>query len=353
MKIRTLKYHIRQGVDGLMKNNLMSLASIATVAACTFILIISLCIVLNIDSMLEQFEKKVGISIYIGNEVSDDEVLEIQKKISDVANVKSVEFFSETDALEWAKEKWGDDGGILSGFEDDNPFPRSFEINIDGIKYQKDIIKKLEALQLSFESELLKQEQAENDLTDEQQNAVSEGDAAASTEEAPTEELTPIIGREGYEFRGIEKIRHAQRESEILMTINTALRIIGLVLVFILCAVAIAIIMNTIKLTVFIRKNEINIMKYVGATDWFIRWPFVIEGLLIGLFGSVISSIVCWIGYDKTIEVMRTKLFFLTNVVQFKAGAEIFSFIMPITILIGIALGVFGSVTSLRKHLNV
>jgi len=110
--------------------------------------------------------------------------------------------------------------------------------------------------------------------------------------------------------------------------------------------------MNTIKLTVFIRKNEINIMKYVGATDWFIRWPFVIEGIIIGFIGAVIPCIVCWLGYDG-IAGFINGIPLLTSFAQLKSASDIFYVIAPIGLLIGIALGSIGSISSLEKHLNV
>jgi cell division transport system permease protein len=110
--------------------------------------------------------------------------------------------------------------------------------------------------------------------------------------------------------------------------------------------------MNTIKLTVFIRKSEINIMKYVGATDWFIRWPFVIEGIVIGLIGAVIPCVVCWLGYDGMISYISS-YDFLSSIAQLKSASDIFFTIAPIALVIGVLLGVIGSISSLERHLNV
>lgn len=370
MKFRTIKYHIQQGIHSLFKNRLMSLASIATVAANAFILIISLCLVLNLDYMLEQVESTVGISVFIGDDATDEELQDISNAIKEIEHIKNVEYISETDALNQAKEEW--DSDILAGLENDNPLPRSFEITLDNVKNQKSVVEALKEKQLEIEKEMLKSRElikVDNEATADTENStsdtVSEGETQAAAA-APSKGATAVtlaengsliteedIGKDNYRYIGIEKITHAQKESEMLTTFNTALRIISIVLILIMCAIAVAIIMNTIKLTVFIRKNEINIMKYVGATDWFIRWPFIIEGLLIGLIGSLIPALICFVCYSRSIELINEKMSFLSNIAQFRSAGSLFSLIIPLTLALGMCLGALGSITSIRKHLNV
>lgn len=371
MKIRTLKYHLGQAFKGLLKNRLMSLASIITVSACAFVLIISLCIVVNLDYILEQFETVIGISVFIGDDLNDDDLSKLESQLKSIEHISNIEYLSKTDALKWAEENW-DNKDIIQGLENDNPFPRSFEITLEGAKYQKDVIKDLEDIQISFENYLLnKPDNAEtnienNSVSEEQTQSDSQTTVTETTtvtelsEETETnleegsekENLVPI-GDSEYEFKGIEKIKHAQKESEMLVTINTTLRIISLIIIVVMAVISIVIIMNTIKLTVFIRKNEINIMKYVGATDWFIRWPFIIEGIIIGLMGSLIPLTICWFGYNKIIEIMSEKLAVILNIATFKTGSEIFFIVFPVTLFLGSLLGAIGSISSIRKHLNV
>ena len=111
--------------------------------------------------------------------------------------------------------------------------------------------------------------------------------------------------------------------------------------------------MNTIRLTVVIRKNEINIMKYVGATDWFIRWPFIIEGMLIGFIGSAIPTVLCFFGYTECLHLLAEKAPVISNIASFMNPLEIFAIIAPITLGFGIVLGVIGSISSMRKYLRV
>ena len=156
MKIRSAKYHIKQGAKSITKNGLMSVASIASVAVCAFMLIISLCIAINLDIALEKVEESIGISLYLGDEVNEDEIQELLTKLKSIPNVIDVAYMSKQDALDWAKKEWGDDKDILSGLEEDNPFPRSFELSIDGAKNQKQVIKDVTNLQKDFEEKLVK-----------------------------------------------------------------------------------------------------------------------------------------------------------------------------------------------------
>ncbi len=495
MKFRTFKYHLGQGVKGMVKNGFMSLAAIATVAACSFILILSLCICLNIDYILEQIEETIGITVFLGPDVTDEMAEEIGDKIAAIDHVTEVVYKSADDNLTDALDSW-ENPSILEGLRDDNPLPASYEISLDGARYQAQVVSELEMLQLSVEAELnssievtdeveriyldengneITRKQAEElgivepetaadeaaetttatqtttaeiatetvtsgaqaDLSaaesSEESAAVTEAQTQAAAEttaqaaEAATEAQTEAVSAEttasaetvteaqteavtystapsqdllntmnsaveataggnvqldgsyysgsssesdggvagmelydasqysagDYEYRGIEKIRHATEEANILVRLNTAVRIFSIIIVVILCVISVSIIMNTIRLTVVIRKNEINIMKYVGATDWFIRWPFVIEGMLIGFIGSVIPTLLCFFGYTECLRLVAEKLPVITNIAEFAGAVEIFVLIAPVTIIFGILLGIIGSASSMRKYLRV
>ena len=163
----------------------------------------------------------------------------------------------------------------------------------------------------------------------------------------------PKIGDADYEYQGIESIRHAQQLTDTLMAIDAIFKIVSVVIIAILAIISIGIIMNTIKLTVFIRKNEIGIMKYVGATDWFIRWPFIVEGVIIGLIGAAIPSVISWLSYDRIVDYFNTHISVLNTLMSLKSGSEIFIVTIPVALLVGALLGAVGSITSVRKHLRV
>lgn len=370
MKLRTLRYHINEGIRSIFKNGLMSLASIAVVGACIFIVIVSLCMAVNIDYVLEQIEANVGISVMFGEEPDESDIAGIEQQVKQIPHVTEVKYYSKDDALDQAKTMF--DADALEGLREDNPLPRSFDIKVDDIANQESVIKELENIRLEFEKTFYtdkQEEPADEQTTDENvqteettQPVTNEAGAVvpvvidsgeATTEAAQdTAASAEDIGKEGYVFRGIEKINHLKEITDVLVTINIIVRVCSIILIGILCFISVGIIMNTIKLTVFIRKSEINIMKYVGATDWFIRWPFVIEGIIIGLVGALIPTGICWLVYDRIADFINNTPF-IKAIAQLKTAADIFCVVGPVALLIGVLLGAIGSINSLEKHLNV
>ncbi|MEI3163996.1 MAG: permease-like cell division protein FtsX [Lachnospirales bacterium] len=367
MKLRTWKYYINQGLRGIFKNGLMSFASITIVSACIFVVILSLCIITNVDYMLTQIESDIGVTLFLGEKPTQEDVDGLIGQLKNMPEVREVKFKSADEALEDAKKIYSTD--LLNGLKDDNPLPRSIEIRLKDIKYQKSFISKAEQLQIDFEKQLngIKTDTA-SQITEAATQVTTQASqktaglfsdiayadttqAQATTQAAKTG--TPQIGDANYKYQGIELISHAQQLTETLITIDTAFKFISVVLVAILSIVSVGIIMNTIKLTVYIRKNEINIMKYVGATDWFIRWPFIIEGLIIGIIGAIIPSVICTLGYIKLFNFFNSDYAVLRNIAQLKPAGDIFTVIIPVAILIGMLIGAIGSISSIRKHLNV
>ena len=400
MKLRTWKYYISQGFRGVFKNGLMSAASIIIVSACVFTVILSLSIMVNVDYVLSQIESNVGVTVFLGNKPTDAQVKVLQKKIEEMPNLTKVTYISQQGALEKAKKMWDTD--TLDGLKEDNPFPRSLDVQVSGISHQKDVIARITKLQQEFENQIVNGEVetvAETTTIDPAQaakaavnNAVKEaGSQPTTTKTALLDKLTgtvevqaegtsatpvteglptpatiqqennepvtvnnaPKIGDADYEYQGIESIRHAQQLTDTLMAIDAIFKIVSVVIIAILAIISIGIIMNTIKLTVFIRKNEIGIMKYVGATDWFIRWPFIVEGVIIGLIGAAIPSVISWLSYDRIVDYFNTHISVLNTLVSLKSGSEIFIVTIPVALLVGALLGAVGSITSVRKHLRV
>lgn len=299
MRPSSIKYYFKEGFTSLLRNRLMTVASIATVAACIFIMSFSYCVVSNLQYVLRQMEDSIGIAVFLNEELTSDDVERISDEIKAIPHVKQVIYTSPDDALTELQEEWSMDG-ILDGFSgENNPLSSSFEISLEGVEYQTDVTKALAAID------------------------------------------------------GIDNIRDAHTETEILLKVNNVMQVTGVVVIAILAVISVVIIMNTIKISVYTRRNEINIMKYVGATDWFIRWPFIIEGMLIGIIGSVIPMLISWPVYSKIIDILYTSLPVIKNMVSFRYSIDIFSVLIPVSIVSGILLGVIGSVTSIRKHLRV
>ncbi len=304
MKPRTIRNCISQGIASLFKNRLMTLASIGTISACLLILGISYCIAANVDYMMEDIESNIGITTFLESGITEEKRIEIMKKIENHTDVESVIYISPEEAWEQFKKKMQEDqedSDILIGLEEDNPLAdsASFEIYLKNPEYQEEVVSFLETLD------------------------------------------------------GIRSINHDQDTTEILISFNYMVRMISLVLIAILALIGILLMTNTIKLTVYIRKNEINIMKYVGSTDAFIRLPFLVEGILIGLLGAFIPLGVIWISYQFIVQKIYEQFSVIQNLLTFLDIKEIFITLFPISIIIGASIGMIGSMISVRKHLNV
>ena len=299
MKFRSIKYFFSEAFSGVIRNRLMSVASIGTVAACIFMIIISYCTMTNENYMLTQIEESIGISIFLEDDADADTVLALNDQLVTMEYVDSVRYISSEEALDEMKQSW-DAEDILSGFDEtNNPLTGSFEVNLTDISHQSEVVEKIEQLD------------------------------------------------------GVRKIRSSETETEFLVKLSHFLRIFGGVLILALAAISVVIITNTIKLSVFTRRTEISIMKYVGATDWFIRWPFIIEGIIIGIVGASIPIIIAWPLYNKLISIIYEQIPMIHSIVSFRFGIDIFSILLPVALIFGALLGVLGSNISLRKHLNV
>lgn len=301
MKLRNIRYFLIEAISCMFKNRLMTLASIVTVASCTLLLGISYFIGSNLDYFLERVETGIVIIAYIDDDATDAQVTELERIILEIDYVDSITFTSSEEALINFSQDFGDQEGFLLGLDGADFLPRSFDIEVNDINGQQHVVHELRQL----------------------------------------------------ESQGISEVFNDQDAIDTLISINRSIRIISLILIIFLAAISTVIIINTIRITVSTRVNEINIMKYVGATDWFIRWPFILEGILIGFIGSIISLLIGWLVYSRAIEIIIANLSFISNVFEFKDINSIFMVLTPTTLLMGIGIGVVGSVTSIRKHLRV
>jgi len=301
MNVRSVIYYLAEAFISLFRNRLMSVASILTVSSCTLIFTVSFCVAANVDYLLEQVENTVGLSVIIENSITADEVNELFLVVQNIEHVSYVGYISSEMALEIYRETFGEGGyEILEGLEEDNPLPRSFDIKVDNNIYQEQVIAELQR----------------------------------------------------YVGRGFEKVRHESDLINILLTISHSIRMVSAVIILALSLISVIIIMNTIRLTVNMRSMEINIMKYVGATDSFIRAPFIIEGIIIGLIGSAISTAAGAYGYEKAvIAIMNVPAF--SGIASFKTSNELFWFIVPVSVVSGAFIGSVGSILSMRKYLLV
>ena len=299
MKPSTMKYFFRESFSGLKKNMLMTMASMVAVAACISILSFSFCVGTNLRHMLNQMEDSIGISVFLSGELTGEEIENMKTEIGKIDHVENVQYISPADALHDLKQDWGADEDIFIGLdEENNPLSHSFQISLDSIQNQSGVLTALENVD------------------------------------------------------GIDNVRHGQTETEVLIKANRIFSIASAIVMILLGAISVMIIMNTIRISVVNRRVEINIMKYVGATDWFIRWPFIIEGIIIGVVGALVPLILGFPIYAKVTSAIFEYLPMI-KFVQFRLTGDVFGFLFPMGIIFGIALGVIGSVTSIRKHLRV
>lgn len=298
MRFRSLKYILKQGIIGMWRNRMMSLASIGSVTSALMILGIILILILNINNLTymtrEEFDE---IQIYLKEDISKEKVINIGNKLKQQEGVNNVTFKSQKDALKSMKEQWGEESYLLEGLED-NPFPNSYIIQLKSIDYADSVVSGIKNIE------------------------------------------------------GIEDIKYFNDIVKKMITISRVVRSGGLIVIGILIFISIFIISNTIKITVAARKKEISIMKYVGATNNFIRGPFVIEGMFLGILGSIIAIAIIGYGYKYLVEFANQKLYVFATVYMVPYY-KLFNDIVIMFISIGVGIGIIGSIISLRKFLNV
>lgn len=300
MRPSTIRYFLKEGFSGLKKNLLMTVASIIAVAACISIMSFSYCVVSNLQYMLDQMEDSIGISVFLKGDLTSEDIENMKMTISGLDHVTNVTYISPADALDQLKEQWGADEDIFIGLDDtNNPLSHSFQVELDQIESQDAVLAELQKIE------------------------------------------------------GVDKVEYGQSLSEMLMSVSNVFQVAGILVMLVLGVISVMIIINTIRISVMNRRVEINIMKYVGATDWFIRWPFIIEGIIIGLIGAILPMLVGMPMYGKTVSLFYNHIPFVENFVRFRVVGDVFSFVLPAALIFGILLGVVGSVTSIRKHLQV
>lgn len=295
MKIRTTEYFVKEVGRSLMRNNWMSFASVGTVAVSLFILGMFTMLVLNMNKMAETLESQVQINVYIKEDIDKSDVDDLKQTIEDMQGVEKVTFVDKEMALERFKERLGDQSSILEAIEDTNPLPDSLEVELK--------------------------------------------------EPALVQTAAEKISK--YEI--VESAKYGQDVIEHLFDITRLIRLFGLGLMVLLTGATLFIISNTIRLTVFARRKEIAIMKYVGATDWFIRWPFMLEGMVLGLFGGIIADIVLRFGYSAVVEKVYDTLAFFPLIPE----QPFMNYISIAVIIVGMFIGALGSTISLKRFLEV
>lgn len=296
MKINTITYYIKDAFISLKRNKTISIASIITVLITFFVLGIFTLVATNINKGIENVQNKVEIKIFLKDDIKLIDQREIEIKLREIDGVKDVVYSSKEDEYKHFEETTNENEGLLKGYTfDNNPFQAAFTVKLDSPEYASNV------------SAAIK------------------------------------------DFEGVDSIQDQQELVDKFVSIVKGIRTVGIVLFAILVGVSVFLIMNTTKLTVYSRRREVGIMKFVGATDWFIRWPFVIEGMVIGLIGSIFAIITLFFAYKGLFVWIASMLSFVSIVnPMYVISNLLWQFVIG-----GIAVGGIASVIALRKFLIV
>ncbi|GGE04608.1 cell division protein FtsX [Marinithermofilum abyssi] len=298
MKIDTMIRHTREAINSLRRNTWMVFAACSAVAVTLLIFGIFLVFAFNINYLASELDKQVAIRASVSVSATDDDIDQLKGQLEKEPEVKKVTFVPKEEGLKQMKAQWGDDAHFLSGLEEDNPLPDTFVIEAKNPQQTERLAKKID------------------------QN-----------------------------YRLIDHTEYGEGVTDKLLGLSSWVRNMVLVFGLGLAALAAFLISNTIKLTIFARRREIEIMRLVGASNWFIRWPFFIEGGVIGILGAIVPVTVVLVGYNAVVNILEAN-----NAYSFfkLMGMWPLSFyVAGLTTLLGVMIGVWGSLISIRRFLRV
>ena len=298
MKISTLFYTIWQGIKNLFRNKLFTLASIATISSCLFLFGIFYAVLANFQNIVKTAEEGVCVVVFFDEGISDDRIEEIGEMIKKRGEVSAINFVSADEAWDSFKEEYL--GEYSEGFLE-NPLADSanYEIYLNDVSMQNSLVTFLESVD------------------------------------------------------GVREVKRSEMTAMTLDGVNKLIGYVSLGIILLLFFVSVFLISNTVTIGIQVRKEEITIMKYIGATDFFTRAPFVIEGILIGLIGSSIPLGVIYFLYNKAIGFVTESFSVVASLLNFLTIEEIFKILLPLSLAIGVGIGFFGSFSTVRKHLRV
>ena len=317
MRISTFGYVGKQGVKNIWRNKMFSLASIATMSACIFLFGLFFSILVNFQYIIKSAEEGVAITVFFNDDATEEQKKEIGEQLESRDDVSEVKYVSADDAwAEFQKEYFGDNPELAEGFKDDTPLAGSnnYEVYMKTVKGDnKDLIAKSKSLSAT-QQDLVKFAQS---------------------------------------LDGVRQVNKSDVVANTLSSVNMLVAYVSIAIIAILLGVSVFLISNTVTTGITVRKEEIAIMKYIGAKDFVVRSPFVIEGLIIGLFGAVIPLALLYFLYDKAVVYIMEKFSILKNIITFLPVGNVYIYLLPIGLVMGIGIGFLGSYFTVRKHLRV
>ncbi|MBQ9985448.1 MAG: permease-like cell division protein FtsX [Oscillospiraceae bacterium] len=295
MKIYNITYFLREGISSIFSHRLMSFAAMSVITACLLLMGSFSLVAVNIDKLLEDVENKNEIVAFVNETYTEEQARSLETQITDIDGVASASFMTKTEALDNFKKDFGDESGILDGLDARNPLRDRFTITLRDISQTQAVADALETIE------------------------------------------------------GVANVRARSDITDKIMQVRDVTTAICTVLILILMFVSIFIISNTVNLTMFNRREEIAIMKMIGATNGFVRIPFIIEGVLIGLAGATLALGLQWIVYEYLVVGALSTLSFMPVV----AFGECMSLILIMFYGVALLVGGLGSAITLRKFLKV
>ena len=295
---------------------MFSLASIATMSACIFLFGLFFSILVNFQYIIRSAEEGVAITVFFDEEATDEQIQKIGEELKARDDVSEVKYISAEQAWEdFQKDYFGDNLELAEGFKDDNPLANSDNYEV----YMK--------------------------TTDNNQDLIARSKSLSSTQQD--------LVKFAQSLDGVSKVNKSDVVANTLSSVNMLVAYISIAIIAILLGVSIFLISNTVTMGITVRKEEIAIMKYIGAKDFVVRSPFVIEGLIIGIFGAAIPLGLLYVLYDKAVSYVMERFSILKNIIDFLPVNVVYTYLLPIGLIMGIGIGFLGSFFTVRKHLRV
>ena len=302
MKIRTFFYSLKQGFVNLKRNRLFTLASVGTITACIFLIGLFYAVLINIQHIVKSAEENVCIEIFFDESATDEQIEEIGEKIKKRAEFGTIKYISPEEAWENYKQQYFADAPELAeGFADDNPLADSdsYKVTLNDVSMQEVFVDFVE------------------------------------------------------ELDGVRKVNYSESTADTLTDFGKMVGFISASIIIILLAVGVFLISNTIMIGIAVRKEEIAIMKLMGAKDAFVRAPFLVEGVVIGLVGALVPIGALYMVYKEVIVYIINQFKGIESVVSLLPIGEVFGVLIPAALIIGGGIGILGSAITIRKHLRV
>ena len=316
MRISTLGYFGKQGVKNIWRNKMFSLASIATMSACIFLFGLFFAIIVNFQYIIRTAEEGVAITVFFDEDATDEQKDAIGQALEEHEGVSRVHYVSADEAWEEFQEQYfGDNPELAEGFRNDNPLASSdnYEVYME--------------------------------TKDDNENLIARSRSLSSTQNELVEFAQGLDG--------VREVNKSDVVANTLSSVNMLVAYVSIAIIAILLGVSVFLISNTVTMGITVRKEEIAIMKYIGAKDFVVRSPFVLEGLIIGIFGAAIPLVLLYFLYERAVEYVMKKFSILQNIIDFLPVTRVYQYLLPIGLLMGIGIGFLGSFFTVRKHLKV